>query len=188
MSGENSERLFELSRRSFLATSLMALPAVALASKTEQNWPQFRGPDGLGIAEGYPTRASWNADTTAGKVSGIVWRTEVPGLGHSSPIIWGDRIFVGTAVRLTGKASLRIGYYGDVKTAQDNDEQKWMILCYDKKTGKSVWEKVIHTGKPATERHEKSSHANTSLITNGQRLVGFFGSEGLYCFDLNGKL
>src|SRR6185436_9528398 len=109
----------ELSRRSFLASSLMALPAVTLAanSKSEQNWPGFRGTGGQGIADGYPTLATWNADASAGKVSGVSWRAEIPGLGHSSPIIWGDRIYVGTAVRLSGKASLRIGYYGDVKAA-----------------------------------------------------------------------
>ena len=178
-----------LSRRSFLASSLLALPAVTLASSagTEQNWPGFRGAGARGIAEGYPTPAAWNADATAGKVSGVLWRTEIPGLGHSSPIIWGDRIYVGTAVKLSGKASLRIGYYGDVKAAQDNDEQKWMILCFDKKSGKKRWERIIRTSKPATERHEKSSHANTTLITDGRRLVAFFGSEGLYCFDLDGK-
>ncbi len=182
----------ELSRRSFLATSLFALPAVALASRvpavnSEQNWPGFRGNGAQGIADGYPTRAAWNADPSAGKVSGVLWRSEIPGLGHSSPIIWGDRIYLGTAVRLSGKASLRIGYYGDVKAAQDNDEQKWMILCFDKKTGKKRWERIVRTSKPATERHEKSSHENTTLITDGRRLVAFFGSEGLYCFDLDGK-
>src|SRR5262245_66242191 len=103
-----------LPRRSFLANSLMALPAVAYASrlgavKPEQNWPGFRGPDGQGIADGYPTRVSWNADASVGKLSGVLWRAEIPGLAHSSPIIWGDRIFVGTAVRLSGKAPLRIG-------------------------------------------------------------------------------
>ncbi|HMG34896.1 MAG TPA: PQQ-binding-like beta-propeller repeat protein [Blastocatellia bacterium] len=184
------------SRRSFISTSLAALPmltigvrsTLAYGSKPEQNWPQFRGPDGRGIAEGFPTAATWNADAQAGKLSGVSWRAEIPGLGHSSPIIWGDRMFVGTAVRLSGKASLRIGYYGDVKAAQDNDEQRWMVLCLDKKTGKKLWERVIRTAKPLTERHEKSSHANTTLITNGRQLVAFFGSEGLYCFDLNGKL
>src|SRR5262245_23429935 len=105
-----------LSRRSFLATSLMALPAMSLpaaavASNTEQNWPGFRGPAGLGVADGYPTRVSWNADASAGKLAGVLWRAEIPGLGHSSPIVWGDRIYVGTAVRLSGKAPLRIGYY-----------------------------------------------------------------------------
>ncbi|HVF91115.1 MAG TPA: PQQ-binding-like beta-propeller repeat protein [Blastocatellia bacterium] len=166
----------------------MALPAVTLASKPEQNWPGFRGTGAQGVADGYPTRAAWNADAAAGKLSGVSWRAEIPGLGHSSPIVWGDRIYVATAVRLSGKASLRIGYYGDVKPAQDNDEQKWMILCFDKKSGKRCWQQVVRTSKPATERHEKSTHANTTLITDGQRLVAFFGSEGLYCFDLKGKL
>jgi outer membrane protein assembly factor BamB len=190
MHNKTESNSFELSRRSFLASSLMALPAVALASntKSEQNWPQFRGPGAIGVADGYPTRAQWNADATTGKVSGVLWRVEIPGLGHSSPIIWGDRIYVGTAVRLSGKATLRTGYYGDVKPAQDNDEQKWMILCFNKRTGKKLWERIIRTSKPATERHEKSSHANTTLITDGQRLIAFFGSEGLYCFDLEGKI
>ncbi len=188
MNEKQRRNLIGISRRSFLATSLMALPAAGLAAKSEQNWPGFRGPGAQGIADGYPTRASWNADAGVGKPAGILWRTEIPGLGHSSPIIWGDRIYLATAVRLSGKASLRIGYYGDVKAAQDNDEQKWMVLCFDKKSGKKLWERVVRTSKPATERHEKSTHANTTLITDGQRLIGFFGSEGLYCFDLNGKL
>jgi outer membrane protein assembly factor BamB len=196
MSEKNRSNIFETSRRAFLKSSLIALPAAtAFASlsdfsdsvKSEQNWPGFRGPGATGIADGYPTRVAWNADSTAGPVSGVLWRAEIPGLAHSSPIVWGDRIYLATAVRLSGKAPLRIGYYGDVKAAQDNDEQKWMILCFDKKTGKRIWEKVLRTSKPATERHEKSTHANTTLITDGQRLVGFFGSEGLYCFDLNGK-
>jgi outer membrane protein assembly factor BamB len=190
MKDKEHRNMIGMSRRSFLATSLMALPAVTLASnsKSEQNWPGFRGPGSQGIADGYPTRVAWNADAEAGKQSGILWRTEIPGLAHSSPIVWGNRIYVATAVRLSGKASLRIGYYGDIKAAQDNDDQKWMILCFDKNSGKKLWERVLLTGKPKTERHEKSTHANTTLTTDGQRLVGFFGSEGLYCFDLDGKL
>src|SRR5215510_763029 len=130
-----------LTRRSFLTTSLMAAPAIALASgtfdsKTEQNWPGFRGPGAQGVADGYPTRADWKVNAEAGKPSGVLWRVEVPGLGHSSPIVWGNDIFVATAVSLTGKAALRIGLYGDVKAAQDNDEQKWIVLCFDKNSGK----------------------------------------------------
>jgi outer membrane protein assembly factor BamB len=176
------------SRRSFLITTLAALPAVTLASKPEQNWPEFRGPGGRGVADGFPTRANWNVSPAAGKSSGLLWRVEIPGLGHSSPIIWKDRIYLATAIRLSGKASLRTGYYGDVKPAQDNDEQRWVVMCYDKKSGKQKWERVIRTGKPTTPRHEKASHANTTLVTEGERLIAFFGAEGLYCFDLNGKL
>ena len=151
----NNKNASGLSRRAFLASSLIALPSVALASKAttaepEQNWPGFRGPGAQGIADGYPTRAAWNVDPAAGKLSGVRWRAEIPGLGHSSPIIWGDRVYVGTAVRLSGKAPLRIGYYGDVKPAQDNDEQKWMILCFDKKSGKKRWERIVRSSKPLT--------------------------------------
>src|ERR1041384_5639959 len=143
MNVKRRESLIGISRRSFLMTSLMALPAVALASETEQNWPGFRGPGARGVADGYPTRASWNVDAGAGKLSGLLWRAEIPGLGHSSPIVWGNRIYVATAVRLSGKAPLRIGYYGDTNAAQDNDEQRWMILCFDKKSGKRLWERIL---------------------------------------------
>jgi len=182
------------SRRSFLATSLMALPslkalsAISRAPKADQNWPEFRGPGARGVANGYPTRASWNVDSSSCKTSGLLWRIDVPGLSHSSPIIWGDQLFIATVVKLSGKATLRTGYYGDVRTAKDNDQQKWTVLCFDKKTGKKRWEHTVKTGKPATERHEKSSHANTTLVTDGRKLLAFFGSEGLYCFDLTGKL
>lgn len=177
-----------LSRRSFLMTSVMAIPATAMSFKPEQNWPQFRGPDGLGVADGYPTRANWNVDAAAGKPEGLLWRTEVPGLGHSSPIIWKDRIYLATAVPKSGKPSLRIGYYGDIKPAKDDEEQRWLIQCFEKKSGKLKWEQMIRDAKPSTVRHEKASHANTTLVTDGKRLVGFFGADGLYCLDMKGKL
>jgi outer membrane protein assembly factor BamB len=177
-----------LSRRSFLAASLAALPAASFAAKPEQNWPQFRGPGAQGVADGFPTRAEWKVDPAAGKAAGLLWRAEIPGLGHSSPIIWKDRIYLATAVPKEGKPSLRIGYYGDVGPAKDNDEQRWLILCFDKKSGKQKWEQTIRVAKPATVRHEKASHANTTLVTDGKHLIGFFGADGLYCLDLKGKL
>src|SRR5581483_10585271 len=154
-----------LSRRLFLTTTLAALPAVKLAAKPEQNWPGFRGPGAQGVADGYPMRPSWKAEAAADKSSGVLWRAEIPGLGHSSPIVWKDQIYLATAVPKTGKPSLRIGYYGDVGPAKDNDEQRWLILCLDKKSGKKKWEQTIRTAKPATVRHEKASHANTTLVT-----------------------
>lgn len=177
-----------LSRRSFLLTALAALPAATFPAEPEQNWPSFRGPGACGIADGYPTRTTWNADSAAGQPSGISWRSELPGLAHSSPIAWGDRIFVATVVSLSGKAPLRIGYYGDPKGADDNGEQQWKVLCFDKRSGKCIWEQAIRKGKPGAGRHPKATHANTTLATDGQRLVGCFGSEGLYCFNLGGEL
>ncbi|MBK8314304.1 MAG: hypothetical protein IPL01_09895 [Acidobacteria bacterium] len=167
-----------LSRRTFLIASLAAIPATRFDPKPEQNWPGFRGPGSQGIADGYTTQTTWDLAPAPDKPKNLLWRTEVPGMAHSSPIIWGDRIYLATAVKLSGKAPLRIGYYGDVKASPDNDEQKWMILCFDKKSGKRLWDKTLRTSKPATDRHEKSSHANTTLVTDGKNLVGFFGSEG----------
>src|SRR5262249_31202979 len=132
-----------LSRRTFLMTTVAALPGVALAFKPEQNWPEFRGPGARGVADGYATRTTWNVDSATGRTAGLLWRAEVPGLGHSSPIIWGDRVYVATAVRLSGKAPLRLGLYGDSTAAQGNDEQRWMIVCFDKKSGKRLWEREI---------------------------------------------
>ena len=174
-----------LSRRTFLMTTLTALPAATLASKPEQNWPQFRGPNALGVADGYATRTSWNIEA---KDAGLLWRTDVPGLGHASPILWKDRIYLATAVPKEGKPSLRIGTYGDIGPAKDNDEQRWMILCFDKKSGQKKWEQLIRTAKPATVRHEKASHANTTLATDGKHLLAFFGADGLFCLDMKGKL
>ena len=177
-----------LTRRSFVKTSLLALPATTLNYAPEQNWPQFRGPAGQGIAGGFPTRANWNLDAAAGKTEGLLWRTEVPGLGHCSPIIWKDRIYLATAVPKSGKPSLRIGLYGDIKPAKDDEEQRWLVQCFEKKNGKLKWEQMIRQAKPSTVRHEKASHANTTLVTDGKHLIGFFGADGLYCLNMKGKL
>src|SRR5262249_39026219 len=111
ITGSYGGTLMALSRRSFLLTTLTALPAARLAAaKPEQNWPGFRGPGAQGVADGYPMRAAWSVDAAAGKSSGVLWRAEIPGLGHSSPIVWKDRIYLATAVPKAGKPSLRIGY------------------------------------------------------------------------------
>ncbi|MFN0123627.1 MAG: PQQ-binding-like beta-propeller repeat protein [Blastocatellia bacterium] len=176
------------SRRSFLLSTLAAIPTVTYAAKPEQNWPQFRGPASQGLADGFPTRAQWRVGAGADKSTGLLWRIEVPGLGHSSPIIWKDRIYLATAVPKEGKPSLRIGYYGDVGPAKDDGEQRWLVMCFDKKSGKKKWEQLIRAARPGTVRHEKASHANTTLVTDGQHLIGFFGADGLYCLDMKGRL
>ena len=145
------------------------------------NWPQFRGPEASGIAEGKPAPAAWDAE----RGIGVRWRVEVPGLGHSSPVVWGDRLFISTAVGPPQK--LKPGLYGDPTSADDPGELAWKVLCFDKNTGKLLWERTAHQGVPRAKRHPKATHANPTCAVDGKRVVAFFGSEGLYCYDLDGR-
>lgn len=152
-----------------------------------ENWPSYRGPQGSGVSmKAAPVR--WNADAATGPVKNILWRMPIPGLGHASPIIWGNRLFVASAVRTTGEAPLRVGLFGDGGSADDNAEQSWKVYCLDRETGRVLWERTAKTGLPRAARHTKATHANTTLATDGRRLLAFFGSEGLYAYDLTGKL
>ena len=147
------------------------------------NWPSFRGPGASGVVEGKPTPATW--DVPAGK--GVKWKVAVPGLSHSSPIVWGNQVCVATAASTGATADLKVGLYGNIESANDQSPHRWMVMCYDKQTGKALWERVAHTGVPKVKRHTKSSHASSTLATDGRYIIAFFGSEGLYAFDMNGK-
>lgn len=148
-----------------------------------ENWPQFRGPRASGIAEGRaPTR--WSIEPPRN----VPWKVPVPGLAHSSPIVWGDRIFLTTAVNDQGEPRLRVGLYGDIASIEGESRQKWQVLSFDKRTGALLWAQTAYEGVPKIKRHPKSTHANPTPATDGLRVVAFFGSEGLYCYDFSGKL
>jgi outer membrane protein assembly factor BamB len=122
------------------------------------------------------------------KNQNIRWKISIPGMGISSPVIWGDKLFITTAVSAEDKAGFKPGLYGDVTPVKDASVHEWKVYCIDKNTGVIVWERTPYTGIPKIKRHPKSTHANTSVATDGQYVVAFFGSEGLYCYDVNGKL
>lgn len=153
-----------------------------------QNWPAFRGGDANAVFEHGSLRSSWNADPASGQVAGVRWRVAVPGLGHSSPILWGDRIYLSTAVASGRQPTVKVGATGEPTAAEDNYTQSWLILCYDRITGKEVWRRTATEGKPRATRHVKATQVNTTLSADGDRIVAFFGSEGLYCYDMQGKL
>src|SRR5215470_13785192 len=148
-----------------------------------QNWTSFRGNNASGIAEGKPTPVSW--DGTKG--DNVLWKVAIPGLAHSCPVVWGDKVFVTTAISSDPKTEFRAGLYGDVDTAKDTTKHTWKVYCFDKRTGKPLWERIAHEGIPKTKRHIKSTYANSTPATNGKYLIVYFGSEGLYCYDLNGN-
>lgn len=149
-----------------------------------QNWPGFRGQAAAGQAQGYSTVDKWDIK----KSDNILWKIPIPGLAHSSPAIWENKIFITTAVKQKGKANLKVGLYGNIESQSEDEIFTWRLYCIDKKNGKILWSKDAYTGKPKLKRHPKSSHANATACTNGKFVVAFFGSEGLYCYDMQGNM
>jgi outer membrane protein assembly factor BamB len=147
-------------------------------------WPQFRGPAASGAADGQRPPLTW--DGPAGKH--VRWKTPIPGLGHSCPVVWEDRVFVTTAVSGDPKTVLRTGQYGDVDSVNDTTEHVWKVFCLEKPSGQVLWEQTAHRGVPKVKRHLKGSHANPTPATDGRHLVVSFGSEGLYCYTFDGQL
>ncbi|MFN7933791.1 MAG: PQQ-binding-like beta-propeller repeat protein [Bryobacteraceae bacterium] len=170
-----------MSRTLFLLLSCIAFAIGA------SDWPSYRGPGASGVGDGNPP-TSWNADPTAGSPRNILWKTPIPGLSHSSPIVWNNRVYVTTAISAKGDAPLKIGLYGAGDSADDTAEQSWVLYCLDKRSGKEIWKQTAHRGAPKVKRHTKATHDNTTLATDGKRLIAFLGSEGLYAYSLDGKL
>lgn len=149
-----------------------------------RNWPSFRGDGAAGNGDGQRAVTEW--DVATGR--NIKWKTAIPGVATSSPIVWGGRVFATTAVSKAGDTTFRTGLYGDVKPVDDLSVHDWKIYSLDKATGRIVWERTVFTGAPKTKRHTKSSQANSTPATDGQRVVAAFGSAGLLmAWDFAGK-
>ena len=164
---------------SFVSLILVASGTFAFA---EENWPQFRGPGsrGMGSSSGLPD--SWSATVN------VAWKTDIPGRGWSSPIVWGDRVFLTTVINVGQSEEPKKGLYfgGDRPQAPDSVHQ-WKVYCLDLKSGKILWQKQVHEGKPETPIHLKSSYASETPVTDGERVYCYFGNVGVFCFDLDGK-
>jgi outer membrane protein assembly factor BamB len=162
------------------AATLRPLPA---AETGRANWPSFRGREASGVADGQQLPDRWNADTG----ENIIWRTVIPGLRHSSPIVWGDRLYVTAALSQDPKATFKPGLYGDGDASADRSPQKWVLLALDKRTGRVAWQRVAHEGVPRNKRHMKSTYASATPATDGRIVVAWFGSEGVYAFNMDGS-
>jgi len=166
----------------YRATKCAALSILlGVTACSAQNWPSFRGPNASGFADHQQLPAIW-------KQKEILWKTPIPGLAHSSPIVWGDRTFVTTAVSSRAGASFKRGLYGDGDASDDLSVQEWKLLCLDRKTGAMLWNRVAYQGVPKEKRHMKGTYANSTPATDGQVVVAFFGSQGIYAYDFSGKL
>ena len=153
-------------------------------TKYHEQWPQFRGPFSSGILDSADLPVNWNIKSG----ENIRWKTSIPGLGHSCPTIWNEKLFITTAISGSGQDSLKVGLYGDIDDVKDNSIHEFRLYCINKYTGKIIWERLAHKGVPSTRRHTKSSHANSTPATNGKFVVAFFGSDGLYCYNMDGDL
>lgn len=147
------------------------------------NWPSFRGEHASGVADNQNLPDVWNG--TSGE--NILWKTFIPGLAHSSPVIWKDKLFITTAISSRGNATFRHGLYGDGDASDDLSKHLWVVYCLDKNTGKILWKETATEGIPKDKRHIKSTYANATPVTNGKVVVAFFGSEGIYAYDTAGK-
>jgi outer membrane protein assembly factor BamB len=147
------------------------------------HWPGFRGPNASGLGGDHATPETWDIETA----HNVSWKTPIPGLGHSSPVVWGELVCVTTATT-EGDQLLRVGTSGDIVSVDDDKVYSWKVICLNKISGDVHWQREAHRGVPAIKRHPKATHANSTLATDGEHLVAFFGSEGLYCYDMEGNL
>ncbi len=146
------------------------------------NWPQFRGAAANGVSlESIPQ--TWDIDSG----NNVAWQTAIPGLGHASPIIWDNRVYLATAVKPGAKQELKVGLYGEGNSFKEAETHQWRLLCLDASDGKVLWNKLGHEAIPRLERHTKGTHCNSTPATDGKRILAILGSEGLFAFDMNGE-
>jgi len=153
-------------------------------SAAANNWPGFRGPSASGVADGQnlPDPDAWNVS----EKRHLKWKVDIPGLAHSSPVVWGDRVFVTSAISSRSNATFKPGLYGEGTASEDRSRHKWIVLALDRASGKTVWQTTAYEGEPREKRHIKATYANATPATDGRYVVAFFGSQGLYAFDMKG--
>jgi outer membrane protein assembly factor BamB len=163
---------------------------VVEVQSSPSGWPQFRGPHAAGVAAAAAPTA-W--DLKAGR--NILWKRPIPGLSHSSPIVWGDQVFVLSTVpaavrdqvRAVREPPLRLGDAG-IDPADDMVPHTWKLYSLERRTGAVRWERTVHEGMPRMKRHVKASHASSTPATDGTHVAVLAGSQGLFCYDTTGKL
>ena len=156
--------------------------AVTGAVGAAENWPQFRGPGAMGVAEHARLPDLWSP------TENVVWKQDIPGRGWSSPVVWENHVFI-TTVSTEGKAwEARKGlYFGGERFKPPAGKHHWKVICLSLETGKVVWKKTAHSGVPQSSIHIKNSYASETPITDGERVYAYFGNQGLYCYTVGGK-
>jgi len=166
-----------------IACRVLVLFSIACCSTAtgQTNWPQFRGTGARGVASGDQLPDRWSA------TEHVAWKVDIPGRGWSSPIVWGDRVFLTLVVNLGQSEEPRKGlYFGGNRPTPPDAVHQWKVYCLDLVTGQVRWERQVHEGKPQTAIHLKNSYASETPVTDGERVYCSFGNVGLFCFDFEG--
>jgi outer membrane protein assembly factor BamB len=156
---------------------------IGVTASPGREWSRFRGPSGSGVDDTQRLRTSWDAI----KGEGVLWKTALPGVGHSSPVTWGERVFVTTAISSASRPNYNPKAEG-TRPSDDESLHEWRVLALDKNNGRILWSQTAHRGVPKRKRHIKATQANATPATDGRVVVVSFGSEGLYAYDMQGVL
>ena len=165
-----------------VAISLLLLSCLALPLSAN-NWPSFRGGDALATGpddERLPL--TWSQEEN------VAWVADVPGLGWSSPIVWGDRVFVTTVWSEGEIEEPKKGlYFGGNRMKPSSDVHHWVVYCFEVSTGEKCWETEVHKGAPDFPRHLKNTYASETPTTDGERIYAYFGNLGVWALDMDGN-
>lgn len=163
---------------------LFFIGGIASFTIAQEHSPRFRGPNGDGVA----VDAS-SLPTTWSKTENVAWSADVLGWGWSCPVVWGDRVFLTSVANDDEYEQPKKGLYlGQGRWTPPDTVHHWLVHCFDISTGKQLWQKEVHVGKPAFPRHPKSTYASETPVTDGESLYVLFGDLGLYCLDFEGNM
>jgi outer membrane protein assembly factor BamB len=163
-----------------IAAALLTSGLGAATPEAERNWPQWRGPNANGVSIQANPPVEWS------ETKNIKWKVELPGRGSSSPIVWGNRLYVLSAVPSNAPVA---GTHNPRGGVNPRVPHRFMVYAVDRQTGKTVWEKVAREATPHEASHpDNGTWASSSAVTDGEHLIAFFESEGLYAYDMNGTL
>lgn len=167
----------------YLTTAIACVICPGSAVDAQNHWPQFRGPESRGVGEGTALPIKWSA------TDNVEWKTDLPGRGWSSPIVWGDRIFVTTVVNLGESEAPKKGlYFGGNRPEPPKSQHQWKVYCLNLHDGSKIWEQLLLDAVPESSIHLKNSFASETPVTDGEHVYVYFGNVGVFCLDFDGNV
>ena len=163
-----------------LALAVLLPASAEQAAEAERYWPQWRGPYQNGTSPTATPPVAWS------ETKNVKWKTEIPGLGAATPVVWGDRLFLLTAVPVGVSDQEQHDYRGALP---ERDVHRYVVLAFDRRDGSIVWQRVAGERQPHEATHASAgTYASSSAVTDGEHVVAFFESNGLYVYDMDGNL